>query len=334
MDFKSIHTSKPVLFCFRCLTFDPVRWNAQMSSSDEVEVLKPYVDFIINCPEYEIGLGAPRQTIRIVQVDGKERLLQHETGNDVTDKMNKYIEEHLPKYQNCDGFILKSKSPTSSIQNIPLYKTLDGPDKLGKTKGFFGRAILQKYGDKPIVEENLLKNPVLFEYFLTKVYLWASFRKTKQKKTMHALVEFQTRNKLLFMALNQNLTRTLGRIVGNQADLSVDDVFASYDQKFREIVQERLTYKNNINVLQHAMGYFKNVITDGEKQFFLRELDAYRVGTISLSVPIHIMRDWIIRYKEDYLGKQTYFWPFPDDIIAKSQFYSNKEKKERRSLIS
>lgn len=295
--------------------------------------MKPYIDFVLNCPEYEIGLGAPRQTMRLVSVEGEERLLQHETKRDLTEKMQKYVHELIPKYKDCDGFILKSKSPTSSIENIPLYKKLEGPERVGKTKGLFGREILKNYGERPIIEETRLRNPVLFEYFLTKIYLWASFRHATEEFTQNALIQFQTHNKLLLMAFSQHLMRELGKIVGNQDGLEIDTVYDRYRMTFSELMQERLTYKNNINVLEHALGYFKDTVTKDERKFFLKEIDAYRAGTIPLSVPIHIMRDWIIRHDVKYLEGQTFFWPYPDEIIAHSQFYSNKERRERRSII-
>jgi uncharacterized protein YbbK (DUF523 family) len=52
---------KPNVVVSKCITFAPVRYNAQIIASDFVDKLKPYVSFIPVCPEVEIGLGVPRE---------------------------------------------------------------------------------------------------------------------------------------------------------------------------------------------------------------------------------------------------------------------------------
>ena len=55
-----------------------------MISSDFVKQLKSFVEFLPVCPEYEIGLGVPRDPIRIISVDGDLKLIQPSTNKDVT----------------------------------------------------------------------------------------------------------------------------------------------------------------------------------------------------------------------------------------------------------
>jgi uncharacterized protein YbbK (DUF523 family) len=71
---------KPVVVVSKCITFEPVRWNGQIIASEFVEKLKPYLNFVPVCPEVGIGLGVPRDPIRIVLVNGEKRLLQPATG--------------------------------------------------------------------------------------------------------------------------------------------------------------------------------------------------------------------------------------------------------------
>src|SRR5665647_2358994 len=66
---------KPVVVVSKCITFEPIRWNGQIIASEFVEKLKPYVNFVPVCPEVEIGLGVPRDPIRIVLVNGEKKLL-------------------------------------------------------------------------------------------------------------------------------------------------------------------------------------------------------------------------------------------------------------------
>ena len=67
---------KPRLVVSKCIEFDHCRWNGMIISSDVVKLLRPHVEFIPVCPEVEIGLGVPREPIRIALRDGQPRLLQ------------------------------------------------------------------------------------------------------------------------------------------------------------------------------------------------------------------------------------------------------------------
>jgi len=60
-----------------------------------VEKLKPQVNFIPVCPEMEIGLGVPRNPIRIVLVNGENKLMQPSTGIDFTEKMSTFADSFL-----------------------------------------------------------------------------------------------------------------------------------------------------------------------------------------------------------------------------------------------
>ena len=64
---------KPVVVVSKCITFEAVRWNGQIIASEFVEKLKPYVNFVPVCPEVEIGLGVPRDPVRIVLVKGEKK---------------------------------------------------------------------------------------------------------------------------------------------------------------------------------------------------------------------------------------------------------------------
>ena len=57
---------RPIVVVSKCLEFDKVRYDGQVIHSRIVRDLEPFVDYIKVCPEVEIGLGVPRETIRMV----------------------------------------------------------------------------------------------------------------------------------------------------------------------------------------------------------------------------------------------------------------------------
>ncbi|MCV5520250.1 DUF523 domain-containing protein, partial [Escherichia coli] len=83
----------------------------EMIPDATIRNLQPFVTFIPVCPEVEIGLGTPRETIRIVEENGVNRLVQPSTREDVTEKMERFSNDFLHTISDVDGFILKNRSP-------------------------------------------------------------------------------------------------------------------------------------------------------------------------------------------------------------------------------
>ncbi|NIQ05425.1 MAG: DUF523 domain-containing protein, partial [Candidatus Korarchaeota archaeon] len=149
---KEFDTPKVVLS--KCIEFEKCRYDGRMVSSDFVKKLIPHVDFIPVCPEVEIGLGTPRNTLRIVSVDTELRLVQPATGLDVTEKMRSFADDFLNSLPEVDGFILKNRSPTSAFKDARVYSSAKrGSAVISKGPGLFGNAVLQRFPYLAIEDE-------------------------------------------------------------------------------------------------------------------------------------------------------------------------------------
>ena len=278
--------------------------------------LEPHVEFICVCPEVEIGLGTPRAPVRIVSSGDTFKLIQPSSGLDVSQRMRKFSREFLEDLKEVDGFILKNRSPSCGFTDVKFYS---GPEKgpvVGKTHGFFAGAVLDQFGDRAVEDEGRLKNLNIREHFLTRVFAFSSFRKLQQSPSIKGLVRFQAENKLLLMAYNQTKMRELGRIVANADGLQLGAVFKLYELSFRQALQKPPRHASPINVLMHALGYFKKGLSAREKQHFLEMLETYRQGRTPLSSAVSILRSWVMRFETDYLYGQTFFAPFPDALMT------------------
>ena len=98
---------KPIVVVSKCLEFAHCRYNGLVISDDFVDTLQDHVEFHPICPEVEIGLGVPRDPVRIVSVDNERKLRQPSTGADLTDRMTRFVDDFLTALPEVDGFILK-----------------------------------------------------------------------------------------------------------------------------------------------------------------------------------------------------------------------------------
>jgi uncharacterized protein YbgA (DUF1722 family)/uncharacterized protein YbbK (DUF523 family) len=307
---------KPKVVISKCIEFENVRWDGQIISSDFVKKLMPHVEFIPVCPEVEIGLGVPRHPIRIVLLDGKLRLIQPATSLEVTEKMRSFADSFLDSLQQVDGFILKSRSPTSAIRDAKIYPSIEKKvAPISKGPGFFAAAVLERFPHLAIEDEGRLRNPRIKEHFLTKIFTLASFSGVKASNSPKKLVRFHSNNKLLFKTYNQKEARNLGRIVANQQKKPFAEIVVNYEQHLFKMLKRPPRCGSTINVMMDAMGYFSDKLSKEEKSFFLDSLEEYRAGKLPLSVNTGILKAWIIRFREDYLTKQTFFEPYPEELV-------------------
>ena len=65
---------KPNIIISKCLEFEACRYDGQLINNKFVDKLKRFVDFKPICPEVEIGLGTPRNTIRIIETNNEKWL--------------------------------------------------------------------------------------------------------------------------------------------------------------------------------------------------------------------------------------------------------------------
>lgn len=307
---------KPRIVISKCIGFEPCRYNGEIVQDKFVARLEPHVDFVCVCPEVEIGLGTPRAPVRIVASGESFKLIQPSSGLDVSERMRRFSREFLDGLKEVDGFILKNRSPSCGFTDVKVYS---GPEKgaaIGKTAGFFGGAVLEKFGDRAVEDEGRLKNLSLREHFLTRIFAFARLRGLQQAPSMQSLVSFHAENKLLLMAYGQTKMRELGRIVANADRRKISTVLEMYGKCFREALQKTPRHASPINVLMHALGYFKKELSPREKRHFLEMLEAYRHGRTPLSSAVSILRSWVMRFETEYLYGQTFFTPFPEELMA------------------
>ena len=307
---------KPNIVVSKCLEFEACRYNGQKIPDAFISRITPYVTFLTVCPEMEIGLGVPRDPVRIILRNEQKFLVQPETERDVTNEMRSFTEQFLHKLENIDGFILKSRSPSCGMKDVKLYPGTQKVQPLGKGSGIFGGEVLNKFDCLAIEDEARLKNPRIIEHFLTKLFLRARFRRVKSSKSMKALVAFHSAEKFLLMAYNKKVLTELGRIVANPKKRSFNEVITEYEKHLSHALAKAPRYTSMINTFHHALGYFKKDLRSDEKAHFLRMLDQYRSGIMPASALISLLRSWTIRFNIEYLSMQTFFVPFPEALMS------------------
>lgn len=307
---------KPKILISKCLGFENCRYNGAIVQFDLLDKMKDQIEFIPLCPEIEIGLGLPRESLRLIKVHDGIELVQPKSKKYLTYDMKKYSQEILKDISDIDGLILKGRSPSCGIKDVKVYSGMEKSPVIGKSMGLFAAEMEKHFPYLPIEEEGRLTNLIIREHFFTKLYAIFNFKKMAQNKSMKKLADYHAKNKYLYFVYNQTLKNKLGLIVANHEKLETNIVLDNYFNEMVKLFLNLPSKKNYINAYQHIFGYFSNFASKEEKVFILQLMEKYRNGKIDKSAIASILKGYSIKYNIEYLLGQTIFEPFPEELLS------------------
>ena len=302
-----------------CLLGDQVRFDGgHKRDTFLTEILAPYVEWVRVCPEVEIGLGIPRETLRLVNVDGDARMITTRTGIDHTDTMRAYARRRAAELQSAGlrGYVLKKDSPSCGMERVKVY---DGTAPTRTGVGTYAAILKETFPALPIEEEGRLVDPVLRENFIERVFAYDRLRALFDGAwRQQSLIAFHTAHKMALLAHSTTAYRALGRLVAGGAALSRDALERQYETGFMTTLARPATTKRHTNVLQHMAGHLKEAIAEDAKQELLSCIDEYRRGLVPLVVPLTLLRHHVRAHQIVYLAGQTYLEPHPRELMLRN----------------
>ena len=300
-----------------CLLGQPVRYDGGHKADPFIlETLGRYFSWVPVCPEVEIGLGTPRETLRLVGDTAAPKLIATVSGRNHTSAMQHFAEKRLTQLAalGLHGYILKRNSPSCGMMGVPVYDSSATPRLRGR--GLFAQVLAARLPLLPVEEEGRLQDPRLREHFVDRVFAcrrWHDFLESYQGPA--DLVQFHTRHKLSLMAHSGPHYQALGRTVARCGEGLREEFRQAYGDLFMLAYKVRTTHKKHANVLSHAQGYLKRHLGRPGKAALAASIDDYRQGLLPLTAPLDLLRDHLRRFPCPYLEAQTYLNPYPADLL-------------------
>lgn len=298
-----------------CLLGHKVRFDSGHKNNSYINnTLSEYFDFIPFCPEVEIGLGIPRETIRLVLLDDKVHCVGSKNPDlDVTERLKDCAEEQKTWQQNLSGYILKKDSPSCGMERVRLYKG-DMPDRIGV--GIYAQKLMENYPNLPVEEEGRLGDAILRENFIQRVFIYARWQKLAAEGfSIKALNDFHAQHKYIFMSHNQAMAKELGHWLAQAHGEVPSEVLPQYLTKMMTLLKLRASRKGHVNTLHHLQGYLKNFISADDKAELVDIIDQYRNGLLPLIVPITLLRHHFRRFPNEYITDSYYMKPHPKELM-------------------
>ena len=160
-----------------CLLGAEVRWNGGHKLDPHLtDMLGQWFEWVPVCPEVELGLGVPREPLRLEGDPAGPRLVFRDTRRDITDSMAAFAAARcdLLAAENLCGFLLKSESPSCGMERVEVHGEAAGTGRSGV--GAFARVLLERLPLLPIEEEARLHDPRLREKFIERVFAYRRLR--------------------------------------------------------------------------------------------------------------------------------------------------------------
>jgi uncharacterized protein YbgA (DUF1722 family) len=267
----------------------------------------------------EIGLGVPRETIRLERKAGLIHLVAPKSQRDHTRTMRTWARRRLKELarEDLSGYVLKSKSPSCGMERVPVYDENRVPAKKGR--GLFAEALIEQFGNLPVEEEGRLNDPVLRENFIERVFAYHRLRGafTGRWRSGDA-VEFHTAHKFLLMAHSPKHYRWLGRLVAEVKTIAPKKFRAQYEDGFMEAMRLHATVGKHASVLEHMAGYLSDHLDPAARQALRGIIQDYRRRLVPLVVPLTLIRHYVRHHKIAYLEGQLYLEPHPKELMLRN----------------
>ncbi|WP_047306043.1 YbgA family protein [Pseudomonas fluorescens] len=313
-------SAKPKIAISACLMGVEVRYNGGHKESRLCSrVLSEHFDFVPLCPEVAIGMGTPREPIRLVGDPEQPRAVGTvDASLDVTLPLAEYGQHMAAEVGDICGYIFMQNSPSCGLERVKVYQANGIPHRNGG-RGIYAQAFCQKHPDLPVEEAGRLNDPVLRENFLTRVYVYRDWQALlKQGLTRRALTDFHSRCKYLLMAHHPVQYKTLGNLLGSMGKSDPNLIGPRYFSELMAALSKCATRGTHSNVLLHLSGYLKQAISSADKQEVQHVIGQYRHGIVPLVVPLTLLKHHFRQHPDPYIAQQLYLQPHPENLSLRN----------------
>jgi uncharacterized protein YbgA (DUF1722 family)/uncharacterized protein YbbK (DUF523 family) len=299
----------------QCLLGDEVRYNGGHKLSrfcrDQLGEWFRYVDI---CPEVEIGLGVPREPMRMVEREGTIRVLEiKDPTRDHTDKLVDLADSYRHQISQLCGYIFMQNSPSCGAFRGKVYHP-NGNILHTDGQGAFAARVQQQMPWLPVEESGRLSDAGLCENFVTRVFVFSEWRALQSKPlTRKAIIDFHARHKYLVMAHSQRYYKVIGKLLSRAGFYSIETLALRYEKLLLTGLKSVAGRKGHTNALQHMQGYVSSSLDAEQRADLTRLIESYKAGEVPLIAPLVLLRHYA-GLGGEYFQKQIYLQPHPKSL--------------------
>jgi len=303
----------------RCLLGDRVRYDGGHKRDEFLaDTLSRFVEWVPVCPEVEIGMGIPREPVRLVGNPRVPKMMTVWTEVDHTRTMQRFSQRRVRELREMDlcGYVFKQDSPSCGMERVRVFSRRGRLAQTGV--GLFARAFMRHFPLIPVEEEGRLHEPALRDRFIERVFAYHRWQTLlRERVTRGTLEQFHARHKYQLLAHSQPHYQALGRVVGRATRDTPRQLAARYGEQFMDALKVNATIRKHAQVLERMAASFEDRLTTQEKEELSGAIRDYGKGLIPLIVSITLIKHYARVFKIDELLNQVYLNPHPKELMLR-----------------
>ena len=304
-----------------CLLGREVRYDGEHArDSFVVETLAKQVTLIGVCPEDDLGMGTPRETVRLVGDPAAPEMLGTHSARDWTRSMNRWSLRRARELgaEDLCGYIFKKNSPSCGVFRVKVY-TGEGNRFVRRGRGLFASEFSRRFPLVPIEDEDRLHDPELRENFLERVFAYRRLKDLFQGRWKRsAVIDFHSREKYLLMAHSPRGLKKLDRLTAAIKDFKPAEFRDAYMKTFMEVLSLKATCGKHAKVLEKLAGHLRDHLSAEERKRVRAAIGDFRQDQVPLIVPMTLLRHYIGMHEVSSVSNQTYLNPHPRELMLRN----------------
>jgi uncharacterized protein YbgA (DUF1722 family)/uncharacterized protein YbbK (DUF523 family) len=313
-------SNKPAVGIGACLVGHKVRYNGEAKRKHQhLESIGEHVEFSSFCPEMAIGMGVPREPVRLVGELEALRLTDSATqSEDYSAPMQAYARDVLDRNPDMAGYVLVKGSPSCGFERVKRYNE-KGNVVLNDAVGLFTAELEKLDPLLPLEEDGRIHDPSLRENFVSRVFVYRDWKEFRiEPLSYHRLTDFWARHKYLLMSRDVGACKTIGRLLANNGSVSAEEVANQFITLLMEGLKCVATRRTHTNVLRHIRGYLKRDLGHEDRQEMDSLITQYSSGQVPLVVPITLLKHHFKHHFSGYIERQAYMQPYPEQLSLRN----------------
>ena len=306
-----------------CLAGRKVRFDGTDRINHYVtDTLARYFSVIPLCPEFEAGMGVPRETTNLVGSPESPRMVGNDSGEDKTARMERFIAKRVrhPRVRTLSGFVLKSKSPSCGKDSVKVFTGSDKEYEYGR--GLFASAMIKRYPLMPIEEDRDLIDDEKRTVFIESVFGYYRLRRLFDDGfSPDAVRKFHRDHRLILFSHSVSNYRQLSKLVEKISLHSAEDFQMKYGHLYMETLRKKTTVEKNSKTLDKICGYLRPNLDNDERQKLRLYINEYSNQRLPLASLLETFKDLLNKNALPDIASQQYLNPHPIEVLLRDRDY-------------
>ena len=317
---KRQKASRPVIAVSACLAGERVRWNGGRKLDPFIKkTLSKFFVLTTICPEVSIGLGVPREPIRLEGTVKNSKLVGLSSPKaDHTTAMGILANDFARSHPSLHGFIFKSASPTCGLEKVEVFPPKGGKPLL-KGQGKFAALLTRLVPMLPVIEEEALGDPLKRDHFLARVFAYHRWQSlVAEGCTQEKILAFHRRHEFSLMAHGAATMKQLGVLAANKKNLPPKKLQQTYEKGFMELMARPTTPKSHGSVMTFLAKPLLKKLSAVEARELKQRIADYQAGKTPRTVPLTLLRHHLQKHGDADVNDQVYLEPTPAEMILRA----------------